>query len=254
MVPVVVQYILSLVVSLPSSLWNHQSPNYQSNVWIENRPIMFMPLTQPTINLVRPFQLRVSWTSQSTAWNWGSRFISIPLCVFQFASTHTVIPHPCQRCSVELTPSCLAAYLWAADNCSLDNVKLAHTEEWGLLKKTVMMADFMQFMMRGFVQPFVFPIILQGQAAERKHSELSLTFCLSTAAIVMLSSFNLKALILLYTHGDIQCVCSRRRAFYSHILRFKMNFLAHLTSRSLDNYFKIFKYITAMKFLRCSGI
>lgn len=135
MVPVVVQYILSLVVSLPSSLWNHQSPNYQSNVWIENRPIMFMPLTQPTINLVRPFQLRVSWTSQSTAWNWGSRFISIPLCVLQFASTHTVIPHPCQRCSVELTPSCLAAYLWAADNCSLDNVKLAHTEEWGLLKK-----------------------------------------------------------------------------------------------------------------------
>ena len=68
---------------------------------------------------------------------------------------------PAEHAGLNPPVSCLAPYLWAADNCSLDNVKVAYAGEWGLLQ-TVIMPDFMQFVMRGFV----FPIILKGLTAE----------------------------------------------------------------------------------------
>lgn len=67
-----------------------------------------------------------------------------------FSGLRRHIFHPPAE-DVEPSPSCWAAYLCAADNCQLDNVKLAHKGEWALLK-TVMMADFVQFVMRGCVQ------------------------------------------------------------------------------------------------------
>lgn len=114
-------------------------------------------------------------------------YFSITVCCPVYIKTHST--HPSWMCTVESTPSCLAAYLWAADNYSLDKVKLAYAGEWGLLK-TVMTADFMQFLMKGFVQQSVFRIP-QGLTAERNHLELLFTFHYSSncdAVLIQLES------------------------------------------------------------------
>ncbi len=117
----------SLFPRLPSSPPNQ--PHYESNIW----------LWVNTISNTAPSELSIASSGLK---------LRIELCFSDITSSPACIN---TYSTVEPSPSCWAAYLCAADNCSLDNVKLAHTGEWGLLK-TVMMADFMQFVMRGFVQ------------------------------------------------------------------------------------------------------
>lgn len=93
-----------------------------------------------------------------------------------------------------------AAYLCAADNCSLDNIKLAQKGEWA-----VMMADFMQFVMRGFCTVVCFPHYPAGPKQQEP-------LCTTTVLNQPESTYSMR----LYIQGDIQW--RAEKFFYLHIL------------------------------------
>lgn len=148
--------------------WKHESPRYRSNLWDQNSPIRSVAFAQTAINTVA-----VS-TATISRLNWA-------LFQPQRASRPSALSwtHPLPVG---------AAYLCSADNCSLDNIKLAQKGEWA-----VMMADFMQFVMRGFCTVVCFP---HYPAGPEQQEPLGSTTVLNQPE----STYSM----LLYIQGDIQ--------------------------------------------------